>query len=145
MFCSTYPGFTKTYPIVKDLILNKDETIEDYSKFRITMFILKEFKIGYTGLTAMLCGNGKIKTIAEIDAYPFGFVLELEPKEDNFDLDITHFLSHKYDEKFDLEMGINIRERNIMFPTDFRTKEEIMACKKENNRKIEEINKQKIG
>lgn len=32
-----------------------------------------------------------------------------------------------------------------MFPTDFRTKEEIMACKEENNRKIEEINKQKIG
>ena len=45
MFCSTYPGFTKIYPIVKDLILDKDETIEDYSKFRITMFILKEFKI----------------------------------------------------------------------------------------------------
>ena len=145
MFCSTYPGFTKIYPIVKDLILDKDETIEDISKFRITMFILKEFKIGYTGLTAMAYGNGKIKIVAEIDAYPFGFVLELEPKEDNPDLDITHFLSHKYDEKFDLEMGINIRERNIMFPTDFRTKEEIMACKEENNRKIEEINKQKIG
>ncbi len=103
MFCSTYLGCTKTYSIVKDVILNKDATIKDYSKFRITMFILKEFKIGYTGLTAILCGNRKIKTVVEIDAYPFGFVLELEPKE------------------------------------------EIMACKEENNRKIEEINKQKIG
>ena len=27
------------------------------------MFILKEFKIGYTGLTAMAYGNGKIKSL----------------------------------------------------------------------------------
>lgn len=133
MFCSTYPGFTKSYPIVKDLILNKDLTISDYSQFRITMFILKEFRIGYTGITAMLCGDGQLKKVAEIDAYPFGFVLELDPKEKNSDLDITDFLSYNYNTKFDLEMGIHIRERNIIFPTDFRTKEEIISCKEKNN------------
>ena len=37
-----------------------------------------------------------IKKVAEIDAYPFGFVLELDPKEDNSDLDITHFLNYNY-------------------------------------------------
>ena len=140
MFCSIYPGFTKTYPIVKDLILNKNLTLEDYSKFRITMFILNEFKIGYNGITALLQGNGKIKTVAEIDAFPFGFILELEPKEESLDADITHLLSYKYDEKYDLEMKIHIRERNITFPTDFRTKEEIIACMEENDELLKAIN-----
>lgn len=140
MFCSTYPGFTKTYPFVGELILNKDAVIEDYSNFRITMFILKEFRIGYTGITSLLYTDGKIKTVAEIDAYPFGFVLELDPKDENPDLDITHFLSHKYNEKFNLEMGIHIRERNITFPIDFRTKAEIIACKEENNKIMQETN-----
>lgn len=133
MFCSTYPGFVKTHPIIKELILNKDKILDDFSKFRITMFLLKEYKIGYTGLTAMYTG-GKIVTIAEIDAYPFGFILELDPKTQSTDLDITNFLSHKYDEKYNIEFGINIHERNIMFPADFRTKEEILKCQEENRK-----------
>ncbi len=139
MFCSTYSGFTKAYPFVKDLILNKNETLKDFSKFRITMFLLKEYKIGYTGLNAIGYNNGDIKTIAEIDAYPFGFVLELEPKEQTKELDITSFLMHTYNENFDLEFGINIRERNIIFPMDFRTKDEILNAIKKNNEKMESI------
>lgn len=134
MFCSTYSGFTKKYPYVKNLILNKDEILKTFSDFRITMFLLKEYKISYTGLTALAYGNGQTKILAEIDAYPFGFVLELEPKEVSTDLDITSFLNHKYNEQFDLELGINIRERNIMFPLDFRTKEEIMETMEDNQK-----------
>ena len=134
LFCSTYSGFTSAYPFVKDLILEKNKILTDYSKFRITMFILNEYKIGFTGLTSMYCG-GQIKTIAEIDAYPFGFILELNPKEESMDLDITNFLGNSYDEKFDLEFGINIRERNIMIPSDFRTKNEIIECIEKNKKR----------
>lgn len=133
MFCSTYSGFAKAYPIVKELILDKNKTLNDFSKFRITMFLLKEYKIGYTGLNAIYTG-GKIITVAEIDAYPFGFILELDPKSQPTDLDITNFLSHKYDEKFNINFGINFHERNIIFPTDFRTKEEILKCQEENRK-----------
>ena len=134
MFCSTYSGFAKTYPIVKELILNRNKTLNDFSKFRITMFLLKEYKIGYTGLNAMYTG-GEIITVVEIDAYPFGFILELDPKSQSTDLDITNFLSYKYDEKFNIKFGINFHERNIIFPTDFRTKEEILKCQEENRKK----------
>ena len=137
MFCSVYPGLTATYPFVKDLILNRDAVLKDFSKFRITMFLLKEYRMGYMGITGMLCGNGKLKMIAEIDAYPLGFVLELEPKDETEDVDITNFLSHTYEEKFDIKFGVNIRERNIIFPTDYRTKEEIII----DTEKIEWIKK----
>lgn len=139
MFCSIYSGFTKKYSFVKELILDKDKTLDNFSQFRITMFLLKEYKIGYTGLNAMCLSDGTIKTVAEIDAYPLGFILELEPTGKPSDADITNFLSHKYNEKFNVDFGLNIRERNIMFPTDFRTKEEIIACIKQNQKEYKEL------
>ena len=79
--------------------------------------------------------RGTTILVAEIDAYPFGFILELDPKSKTTDLDITNFLCHKYNEKFNIKFGINFHERNIMFPADFRTKEEILQCQEENKKK----------
>ena len=81
----------------------------------------------------MLCS---VRMVVKIDAYPFGFILELNPKIESTDVNITNFLRYEYDEKFDLNMQLNIRERNIIFPADFRTKEEILAYQENQNMKL---------
>ena len=130
MFCSTCKGISKKYPIMRDLILNKDLTINGKQNFRISMFLLNEYRLAYTGINALLTIGQDIKTVAEIDAYPFGFILELNPEGESEDVDITKFLEYQYDEKVDIEMGIKIRQRNIIFPIDYRTKEEIQKDNK---------------
>lgn len=124
MFCSTCKGLSNKYPIMKELILNKDLILKEKPDFRISMFILKNYRIAYTGINALLTMGQGIKTVAEVDAYPFGFILELDPEGETDNVDITSFLEYKYDDKVDLEMGIKIRERNIIFPIDYRKKEE---------------------
>ena len=124
MFCSTSDGLSTKYPSIKRLILNKDAKYRRKPKYRISMFLLKNNHIGYTGVNALLSG-GDIQVVSEIDAYPFGFILEYDPKGDTDNLDITEFLKYSYDESANIRMRIPIRERNIMFPLDYRKKEEI--------------------
>ena len=124
MFCGTTLGLTTKYPSIKRLILNKDAKYRTKPKYRISMFLLKEYRIGYTGVN-VLFDHGNIQTVSEIDAYPFGFIFEYDPKGETDNLDIMEFLKYSYNESANLRMRIPIRERNIMFPLDYRKKEEI--------------------
>lgn len=128
MFCSTCPNITKKNPEIIDLLLNKSKTGLDLSKYRLSMYLLKERKIAYTGIQAMYVSEVGIRMLASIDAYPFGFVLEFDPKIKCVELDITSFFNEFEDKEYNLDFGIPILERNIPFSTDYRTKEEIIKC-----------------
>ena len=69
-----------------------------------------------------------------IDAYPFGFVLEFDPKENfaNPELDITSFFNEYEDKEYNMNFGLPILERNNIFSCDYRTKEEIKKCVEDN-------------
>ena len=135
IFCSTYPKFTKKYPFVKNLILDRNYVYKDTPSFKIYMYLLKKPYYGYTGLVSVCFGNGTIKSINEIDLYPFGFLLSLSDIKEN-EADITNFINCSYNDCGEVELALNIYEKNNLVPLDFRTKEEIKKAL-ENNKNNE--------
>lgn len=134
MFCSTCPYLTKKDSHLIKLLLNKDSKGIDITKYRLSMFILKNYRIAYTGLMSMLLTGNTIKLVATIDAFPFGFVLELDPKGKCKELDITSFFNDYDNKEYNVDFGIPIYEHNTQFPIDYRTKQEIEECVKENEK-----------
>lgn len=144
MFCSTCPNITKKYPEIIDLLLNPEKKGLDTNKIRLSMFILPQRKISYTGFQAMHITNIGIRLLATIDAYPFGFILEFNPKIKINELDITSFFNdYDYGVECDMEFGIPVLERNNIISCDYRTKEEIIKCINDNNHETN-INRLKV-
>lgn len=142
MFCSTCPNITKKDPKIIDLLMNKDKRGLDTQKYKLYMFLLNEHKIGYSGLQAMFISGIGTRLIATIDAYPFGFVLKFDPnaKIKGPELDITSFFNDYECEEYNLELGIPVLERNNIISCDYRTKDEIIKCIKDNKKYKEKIN-----
>jgi len=134
MFCSTCPHITKKNPEIIELLLNKSKTGLDSKKFRLSMFLLKERRIAYTGLQVMHISGIGNRVLASIDAYPFGFVLEFDPKVKCMELDITSFFNEYEDREYKIHFGIPILERNMPYSIDYRTKAEIIRCIEENKK-----------
>ena len=135
MFVSTlHPGFLDEYPDLREFIINKDSRNFNSKKYRISMYILKEPRCGWSGLNVMMYDNYKIKTVAYMDLYPVGYLLEINPTEDKFKYvsDISSMgTDFTYNDKGILGIVLNILERNTLYPCDFRNKEEIKAQSKE--------------
>lgn len=53
MFCSTCPNITKKHPEIIELLLNKSQRGIDVTKLRLSMFLLNQRRIAYTGVQAM--------------------------------------------------------------------------------------------
>lgn len=130
MFCSTCPNITKMDPTIKNLLLNKEKKGLNQSKYKLSMFLLSEHKIGYTGYQVMHISGLGIRKLATIDAYPFGFVLEFDPIENlnSPELDITSFFNDYDCTEYKMEFGIPVLERNNIISCDYRTKPEIKKC-----------------
>lgn len=145
MFCSTCDHITKNDSNIKNLLLNKTQKGIDLKKYRLSMFIIDQYKIGYTGFQAMYIRDIGIIKIATIDAYPFGFVLEFDPRNDikRPELDITSFLNEYECQEYDLEFGIPLLERNSLLSCDYRSKSEIIKCVKANKNYRKELQKNK--
>ena len=106
MFVSTmHPQFLDAHPDLREFIINKECIKFNTKKYRISMYLLKERHNGWSGLNVMMYGNGKIKTVAYMDLYPVGYILEIDPTEDKFKyvLDITSMATnYEYDFKCSL-------------------------------------------
>ncbi len=135
MFCSINNCDDERLDSLRDFVLNKTQKGIDKSKYKICMYFTKSMLTKYVPITAILKMNekGRCESIAltEITAYPFGFILYFSPTEtwkyDGFD--ITEFADIDYDKLATIEMPLTIYEVNDIFPTYFRTKEEIMKCR----------------
>ena len=126
---STYPGFTKKYSYVRKLILDKNYIYKGIPDFKIYMYLLKNPYNGYTGLTGIMLVNGIFKLINEIDLYPFGFYLSLSKEEEN-EMNITKFIKCSYNDVGEVELTMNVHEKNNIVPMDFRSKDEIIDITK---------------
>lgn len=148
MFVSTmHPQFLDAHPDLREFIMNKESNNFDIQKYRISMYILKEPHNGWSGLTVMMYANNKMKTVAYMDLYPVGYILEINPTEDKFNcvLDISNMATDfSYDFRGIMGITLNILERNSFFVGDFRTKEEIKSQVLINKQKTIEVIKQQM-
>lgn len=129
MFISTMNlDFLDKNPDLREFVKNKELRNFNAKKYRISMYFLKQHRNGWSGLNVLLYKDLKTKTVAYMDLYPVGYILEIDPTEERYDyvLDITNFATDfSYDSKVILETASNILERNTLWVGDFRTKEEI--------------------
>ena len=125
IICSTCPGFSTKYPYVKKLILDKDYIYKEKPDFKIYMYLMKTQYNGYTGIMHMFTSNWQIKSISEINLYPFGFIIDLSNSVKN-EMDITKFINCSYNDKGEVTLIMNVHEKNNVLPLDYRTREEII-------------------
>ncbi len=91
--------------------------------FKIKAYLLRNTKISYTGIMAILTISIGVKSVAQIDAFPFSFVLELDDFSNSDGWDITKYLTIDIDDEINEDIRIKYIEHNTMFPNDFRTKD----------------------
>ncbi len=144
MFCSVNRNNGNSYfDYLRSFVLDKDLVGIDKSKFAVYMYFTKSLFKKYAPMSVAICGiDNKIKTllVSEITAYPLGFVLLFDPENaiNEFGVDITGFADCKFDNKAAVKMPLCIKEMNDIFPTLYRSREEIKNCVEENNRRIDE-------
>ena len=130
MFCSINNFEDPRLEHLRRFVLNKEEVGIDKLRYRLCMYLTRSTMMKYAPLSVLLTstnhGFEKI-VLSEITAYPLGFILYFDPcsSMDYEGVDITCFTDCKYDDKVTIEMPLCIKEMNDVFPTFFRTKEEI--------------------
>lgn len=141
MFCSTNNFGDADTPIqsLRDFVLNKNSTAFPKDRFKIGMYLFSggiRRRCPYT-VRCLTGPNGTfLETVSEIATYPLGFILYLDPPKDLVMpcTDITHFCDFNIDAECSFEMRIPVYECNIIFPCDFRSKEEINQCVEESRK-----------
>lgn len=117
MFLSTIqPEYAMKFKDIREYVLNKDEISFDTNKYRISMYLLKEYEISHSGVMKLLIeDNGKavIRKVAIMNLYPIGFILEIDPfdKEMYDTTNITKFTTLKYEELQKIVMTFSITEK----------------------------------
>ena len=126
MFCSTNINLSNKYRNVKDILLNADSNLNDFD-FKISIGMIKNRLISWTGPMNYFDFNGNSRVLSEIITFPFVYIFEYNKNNKTEKLiDITDFLKYNYQEKIMLDMVLPIVERNNpAFPGDYRTKSEI--------------------
>lgn len=120
---------------IKKLIHDKNYNIVDKKKIRISTYLNLTIKGSQClGFTVIGRGNPiEITTACEIKAFPLSFVLEIDPKDVCRAADITSFFDYTFDQECDVTLSLPVKETNTMFPLDYRTKEQIVSTKDEND------------
>lgn len=146
MFCSINNFNDGRSNTLRQFVLDKNKTGLDPSKYRLCMYFTKGNLMKYIPLSAVLSTQDNKIThhlVSEITAYPLGFVLYFNPPEilKNSLIDITSLSNCPYDSIIDLEMPLIIKEVNDLFPTFYRSKEDIVQCVDDNKKWIKEHEK----
>lgn len=130
--CSMFCSINSNIGALDDLrkfVLNKESQELDDHKYRIQMYFLRNQVTKYMGYSVLVnIATGEISSLSELDAYPVGFQLIFNPKENKKypGINITAFAHQQYDSKCEVQMPLIIYESNNIFPNDFRTKAEII-------------------
>ena len=144
MFASTLPEtYISEHPELQRFILDKDFNKVDWSNYRLSVFAIKDGFNSWTGIVHYLIQGDsgiEIKSVATMNLYPLGFVLEFEPKGECENTDITHLADDfTYDTKCKVELTLRYRNRNSFLPLDYRTKKQIEEDMENNKKKTIEL------
>lgn len=113
---------------LRQFVLDKNATNLDRKEFRLCMY----FYAGSLQISNPISAKANIVqnttiVLSEVTAYPFGFILYINPTEDQpYDgIDITSFADYGYDDKCSFEVKFTLLERNSSIPCDYRTRKQI--------------------
>ena len=146
MFCSINNFKDRRIDYLRTFVLDKDITSLDKSKYKLCMYFTKSQFLKYAPLSVLIEQTPKgieAMAVSEITAYPLGFILYFDPTDTWVykGIDIIDFADYKYDDICTIALPLCIYEVNDIFPTYYRTKEEVQACV-EKNRKWEADHKE---
>lgn len=121
--CSMFCSINSIYRMqkIREFVLNKEAKGINKDEYKIQMYFtssnIKKF-IGFFVINDML--------ISEIVVPPLGFILIWDPNPEKkyVGFDITSFSEFNYDEKATIQMPLDFREVNTIWPYDYITKEE---------------------
>lgn len=117
MFLSTIqPEYAMEFEDIREYVLNKYSNKFNSNKYRISMYLLKNYEISHSGILGLLLkDNGKvtIRKVAVMNLYPIGFILEIDPPKKNIEdtTDITTFTTLKYDDLQNVVMTFTITDK----------------------------------
>lgn len=137
LFCSINNAPDNRMDALRRFVIDKEAVGLDKTKYKICMYFTRSTLMKYAPLSVVMrFGETKCEFLAlsEITAYPLGFVLYFDPT-DTFHyhgLDITHFADCTYEDVAEIQMPFCIYEMNDIFPTFYRSQEEVKACVEQN-------------
>ena len=143
MFCSINGPDAKALEPIRKFVLDRNSIGLDKSKFKLCMYFTKSNLMKYAGFTVLvksLFDNPKSIMVSEITAYPFGFLLYLDP-HDNWDYkgtDMTACADLGYDDVRNIVIPWKVEEMNDFLPEFLRSKDEIRHCIEDNRKWAEE-------
>ena len=117
MFLSTIQTeYAMEFKDIREYVLNKNSTEFNSDKYRVSMYLLKNYEISHSGILGLLLkdkGETAIRKVAIMNLYPIGFILEIDPPKKNIDdtTDITKFTTLEYDELQNVVMTFTITEK----------------------------------
>lgn len=136
MFCSINPYHNLKIDDLRQFVLNRDDTHLDLDKYRICMYFTRSRMMKYCPSTVVVKSDDKFATIfssemvSEITAFPFGFILYLDPIHGQHyeGIDISACTDKGYNEICNVRFPIVLHDVNTWLPTDFRSKAEVIKC-----------------
>lgn len=139
MFCSINNFEDKRIDYLRAFVLDKEATSLDKSKYKLCMYFTRSKLLKYAPLSVIIGSTLKkyeAMAVSEITAYPLGFILYFDPTSTwtYKGIDITGFADCMYDDICTVTLPLCIYEVNDIFPTYYRTKEEVLACVEENRK-----------
>lgn len=135
MFCSI--NKEQNIDELRSFVLNKESNSFNKNKYRVYMYLFSGGlikRLPFMVIGSLTSTKTKMAYLSEITTYPLGFVLYIDPPEHNElqALDITDFCEYPYNQKAIGQMVIPIHECNTTFPVDFRSKQDVECCRREN-------------
>ena len=117
MFLSTIqPEYAMTFNDIREYVLNKESTAFNDKKYRVSMYLLKNYEISHSGVVGLLVKENNqtvIRKVAVMNLYPIGFILEIDPPKKTIPdtTNITKFTTLRYDELQNVVMTFSITEK----------------------------------
>ena len=141
MFCSIANPNDPKMDDIRKFVLNKEAVGIDKTKYKLCLYFTNSTVMKHSGVMVVLRGNlshPESMALAEITAYPLGFILYFNPTEtwDYQGTDITECADYHYDDKCDVIFPWTIKEMNDIYPESFRSREEIRTCIEKNRNSI---------
>ena len=121
------PTFAETHPDLQGFVLNRHNRNLSPKKYGIYLFILRGSIARYMGIAGIIdFRSSVVRLLSELSWPPFGYVLELNPKEKNQYCDITNFANiYSYEDQKTITLRIPVYESNTQFTGDYRTKQQV--------------------
>ena len=128
-FSINSPNLSAVHPDLRALVLSKDKKGISPKTYGIYLYVLKGTIARHIGLAGIIhIPTGEIRVLSELSAPPFGFVLEINPKDKHAYCDVTFFANKfGYNEKRTITLNIPVHESNTYFPADYRTKRQVIS------------------